>query len=106
VRFIKLLSYQTAVTTEDSYKEETHILPTNNAFKTGYHGRFSRVKNNTKKNATRRCHYIWMIQSKLIEFSTKWKLIAKSKCYFPTTNMQFMFERILYNFPTLLGNLE
>ena len=69
--------YQATVTTQDTQKEDTYIGLTENTFKSRYNGHSSSFDNDNNKKATSLSKHIWTLKDKKIDFSVKWKIVAK-----------------------------
>ena len=77
--------YQATVTREDTQKDETYVGLTENEFKTRFNGHTSTFNNRKRKASTTLSQYVWSLQDKNIEYSIKWKILARSKGYSTST---------------------
>ena len=77
--------YQATVTRQDNNKEETYVGLTENTFKTRYNGHISSFRNKKHRNATTLSQYIWELNDTAITYSIKWKIVARSKAYTPSS---------------------
>ncbi len=77
--------YQATVTREDTQKDETYIGLTENDFKTRFNGHTSTFRNRDKRSSTTLSQYVWSLKDKNIDYSIKWKIIARSNAYSTST---------------------
>ena len=77
--------YQATVTREDTQKDETYVGLTENEFKTRFNGHISTFNNRKRIASTTLCQYVRSLQDKNIEYSIKWKILARSKAYSTST---------------------
>ena len=73
--------YQATVTRHDSNKDNTYIGLTDNSFKTRYNGHVNSFKHSSKRNSTTLSQHIWSLKDKAIQYSIKWKILAKAKSF-------------------------
>ena len=78
--------YQATVTRQDNKKEENYIGLTDNTFKTRYNAHTSSFRNENKRYATTLSKLIWSLKDKGIQYSIKWRTVAKCSSYSPSSN--------------------
>jgi hypothetical protein len=77
--------YQATVTRQDNNKDETYIGLTDNTFKTRYNGHNCSFRNREKRNSTTLSQYVWELKDNNTPYTIKWKVIARSSAYSPST---------------------
>ena len=81
-----LYTYQ-AIVTSSNNKEESYIGLTDNSFKTRYNGHNSSFRNHSKRNATTLSSHIWSLKDNNINFSIKWRIVARARSYSTTSKV-------------------
>ena len=79
------LIYPAVVTRLDNGKEETYIGLTANTFKTRFTNHTSSFRHRHQSADTNLAKYVWSLKDKNIPHNIKWKIVAKSKAYSPTS---------------------
>ena len=72
---------------QDNKKEENHIGQTDHTFETRYNGHTSSLRNENKISTTTLSKYIWSRKDKSIQYSVKWRSVAKCSSYSPSNNV-------------------
>ena len=63
------------------------IFFTDNTFKTRYNAHTSSFRNKNKRYATTLSKFIWSLKDKGIQYSIKWRTVAKCSSYSPSSNI-------------------
>ena len=81
----KNIIYQATVTRRDNSKKETYIGLTSTEFKTRHSNHISSFKHERQKSDTNLSKYLWSLKEKRIQYTIRWKIIAKAKPYSPSS---------------------
>lgn len=73
--------YQATVTRQDNHKDETYIGLMEGPFKTRFNAHICSFRNEHQRSATTLSQYIWSLIDKKVQYSTKWKILARAKSY-------------------------
>jgi hypothetical protein len=72
---------------QDNNKDETYIGLTDNTFKTRYNGHNCSFRNRENRNSTTLSQYVWELKDNNTPYTIKWKVIARSSAYSPSTKI-------------------
>ena len=73
--------YQATVIREDNGNQETYIGLTETPFKSRYNNHTNSFRNENKRHSTTLSQHIWTLKDNNIQYSMKWKIIAKGSAY-------------------------
>ena len=77
--------YQATVTRHDNNKEETYIGLTENTFKIRYTQHKHSFRHDQKRNQTALSKYLWTLKDKNIDYTIKWRTVARGRAYTTST---------------------
>ncbi len=81
----KSIIYQATVKRKDNGKGETYIGLTANEFKTRHRNHLTSFRCEHHKTDTNLSKYVWSLKEKRIEYTIRWKIIARGKPYSPSS---------------------
>ena len=73
--------YQATVTRDDTNEQETYVGHTECQFKTRYNGHTSSFRNAKYKHATELSKHVWNLNDKNVNYSIKWRVLARCNSY-------------------------
>ena len=77
--------YQATVTRHDNNKEETYIGLTENTFKIRHNQHTHSFRHDQNRNQTALSKHIWTLKDKNIDYSIKWRIVARGRAYTAST---------------------
>ena len=88
--------YQVTVTRHDNNKEETYIGLTENTFKIRYTQHTHNFRHNPKRNQTALSKYIWTQTDKNLDYTIKWRIVARGRAYTASTKPCRLYKRKIF----------